>query len=75
MLCVGYTRGNILLTSAFLSPSHTSLFPPSDLSPCSILIGGSRYIKEVNGKGDVGGGSREEEEKNHITAQPASVNT
>lgn len=32
-------------------------------------------MKEVNGRGEVGGGGGEEEEENHITAQSASVNT
>lgn len=48
--------------SVSLSPF---LFPPSVLSPSSILIGGNRYTKEV--KGGIGG--------NHITGPFASVNT
>lgn len=56
VLRVSGARGIILLKYAFLSPSPTFLFPPSVLSPCSILIGGSRYIKEVNGRGEAGRG-------------------
>lgn len=71
-LFVSDTGRDIPSKYAFLSSSPACLFPPSVLSPYSILIRGSRYTKEVNGGGEAGRGKREE---NHITAQFASINT